>query len=60
MRQGGFSVGGGDGVADPVTQQYRQALVVHSSSMDSLLPLEIELADRLIAHFLPGFVFTET
>ena len=43
-----------------VTQQYLQALIVHSSSMDSLLPLEIELADRLIAHFLPGFVFTGT
>jgi hypothetical protein len=43
-----------------VTQQYLQALIVHSSSMDSLLPLEIELADRLIAHFLPGFVFSGT
>ena len=43
-----------------VTQQYLQALIVHSSSMDSLLPLEIELADRLITHFLPGFVFTST
>jgi hypothetical protein len=41
-----------------VTQQYLQALIVHSSAMDSLLPLEIELADRLIAHFLPGFVFS--
>ncbi len=27
--------------------------------MDSLLPLEIELAERLIEHFLPGFVFTD-
>ena len=43
-----------------VTQQYLQALIVHSSSMDSLLPMEIELADRLIAHFLAGFVFTST
>jgi hypothetical protein len=41
-----------------VSQQYLQALVFHSSSMDSLMPLEIELADRLIAHFLPGFVFS--
>ena len=30
----------------------------YSSSMDSLLPLEIELAERLIAYFLPGFVFS--
>lgn len=41
-----------------VSQQYLQALVFHSSSMDSLMPLEIELADRLIGHFLPGFVFS--
>jgi hypothetical protein len=41
-----------------VSLQYLQALVLHSSSMDSLMPLEIELADRLITHFLPGFVFT--
>ncbi len=41
-----------------VAQQYLQALVFSSSSMDSLLPLEIELADRLIAHFLSGFVFS--
>ena len=41
-----------------VTQQYLQALVFYASSMDSLMPLEIELADRLIAHFLPGFVFS--
>lgn len=40
-----------------VSQQYLQALVFHASSMDSLMPLEIELADRLIGHFLPGFVF---
>lgn len=40
-----------------VSQQYLQALVFHASSMDSLMPLEIELADRVIAHFLPGFVF---
>jgi len=39
-------------------QQYLQALVLHSSSMGSLLPLEIELADRLVAHLLSGFVFS--
>jgi hypothetical protein len=41
-----------------VAQQYLQALIFCSSSMDSLMPLEIELADKLIAHFLPGFVFS--
>ena len=40
-----------------VAQQYLQALVRESSSMGTLLPLEIELADRLIAHFLPAFIF---
>jgi hypothetical protein len=41
-----------------VVQQYFQALIFYSSSMDSLMPLEIDLADRLIAHFQPGFVFS--
>jgi hypothetical protein len=39
-------------------QEYLKALVFQASSMDSLLPLEIEIAERLIAHFLPHFVFT--
>jgi hypothetical protein len=43
-----------------VTQQYLQALVFYSSSMDSLMPLEIELADKLISHFLPGFIFSSS
>ena len=42
-----------------IVGQYLHALVFSASSMDSLLPLEIELADRLIAHFLPGFVFSK-
>lgn len=41
-----------------VTLQYLQALVLHASSMDSLSPLEIELVDRLISHFLPCFAFS--
>ena len=43
-----------------VEQQYLQALIVYSSSMDNLMPIEIELADRLIAHFRSGFVFANT
>lgn len=38
--------------------EYLKMLVFHASSMDKLLPLEIEVAERLIAHFLPGFIFT--
>ncbi len=41
-----------------VAQQYLQALVFSASSMGNLMPLEIELSDRLIARFLPGFVFS--
>ena len=41
-----------------VSQQYLQALVFSSSSVDCLMPVEIELADRLISHFLPGFIFS--
>jgi hypothetical protein len=40
-----------------MAQQYLQTLIREASSMGMLLPLEIELADRLIAHFLPSFVF---
>ena len=40
-----------------VRLQYLQALVRESSSIGMLLPFEIEMADRLIAHFLPLFVF---
>ncbi len=38
--------------------EYLKLLVFHTSSMDKLLPLEIELAERLIAWFLPHFVLT--
>lgn len=38
--------------------EYLKILVFHASSMDNLLPLEIEVAERLVAHFLPHFVFT--
>ena len=41
-----------------VSQQYLQALIFYSTSMDNLMPLEIELADRLVSHFQPGFSFT--
>lgn len=36
---------------------YLQALVLHASSTNSLLPLEIDLADRLLAQLLGSFAF---
>ena len=48
----------GGGAATTVAGQYLKALVFHASSMDNLLPVEIELAQHLISHFLPRFVFT--
>jgi hypothetical protein len=41
-------------------QQYTHALVFCSSSMDGLLPEQIELADRLIAHSLAAFALLPT
>jgi hypothetical protein len=43
-----------------VAQQYLQVLIFYSSSTDSLLPVEIELVSRLIAHFQQSFVFSAT
>jgi hypothetical protein len=45
------------GVTSP-QQEFVKAVAFQAASMDSLLPLEIELAERLIAHFLQGFVFS--
>jgi len=39
------------------SREYLRVLVFHASAMDSLLPSEIDLAERLINHFLPQFVF---
>ena len=38
-------------------REYLKALAFHASSMDSLLPQEIELAERLLDHLLPKFQF---
>jgi hypothetical protein len=38
-----------------VEQEYLKILMFQASSMDSLMPLEVEIADRLIAHYLPLF-----
>lgn len=41
-----------------VEAEYLKALLFHASSMDKLVPLEIELAERLIVHALPRFALT--
>ena len=43
-----------------VTREYLHLLVLSASSADSLMPFEIDLADRLIGHLLPHFVLSET
>jgi hypothetical protein len=49
---------GRSGMTTPV-QEYQKVMLFQAASLDSLLPVEIEVAERLIAHFLPGFVYTE-
>ena len=41
-----------------VEAEYLKALLFHASSMDKLVPLEIELAERLIEHCLSRFALT--
>lgn len=48
---------GRSGTSSPV-REYEKVMIFQAASTDSLTPLEIELAERLIEHFLPGFVFT--
>lgn len=39
--------------------EYLRILILHSSSMDNLPPVEIEIAERLITHLLPAFSLTD-
>lgn len=48
---------GPGGVTSPLAE-YLRVLFFHASSLNCLLPLEIELADRLIAHLQPDFIFS--
>lgn len=48
---------GGRGMTS-AQQEYVGSVALQAASTDSLLPLEIELAERLIAHFRAGFVFS--
>ena len=52
------NLGGLTGSTSPLAE-YRKAMVFHAASMDSLLPLEIELAERFIAHYLLAFDFPQ-
>lgn len=40
-------------------QEYLRIAVLHTSAVDSLLPGEIELAEKLVGYFLTGFVFAK-
>ncbi len=46
----------GQAGSSSVAQQYLHALVFFASAMDGLLPQQIELADRVITHFVPSFI----
>jgi hypothetical protein len=49
---------GGRGGATHAQTEFIKAVAFQAASMDSLLPLEIELAERLIDHFVSSFGFS--
>jgi hypothetical protein len=49
---------GNTGATTPEAE-YLRILILYSSSPDNLLPVEIEIAERLIAHLLPSFSLTD-
>jgi hypothetical protein len=48
---------GRSGMTSPLLE-YQKVMIFQAASLDSLLPIGIELAEYVIAHFLQGFVFT--
>jgi len=48
-----------NGPTSSVEAEYLRLLLFHASSMDNLLPQEIEIAERLIAYLVPHFKLTE-
>lgn len=44
-----------NGADTTIEAEYLKVLVFQSSSLDKLTPLQMEIADRLITHFLPFF-----
>lgn len=49
----------GTGSETTVEAEYLRLLVMEASSMDNLLPVEIEIAERLVAHLLLHFTLTD-
>ena len=49
----------GSGSETTVEAEFLRLLIMDSSSMDKLLPVEIELAERIISHLLPLFTLTD-
>ena len=45
------------GVGSPQLE-FAKVVAFHAATVENLLPLQIELAERLIAHFSPGFVLS--
>jgi len=50
---------GASAPASSVEAEYLRLLLFQASSMDNLLPVEIEIAERLIGHLVPFFKLTE-
>lgn len=46
--------------ATTVEREYLKMLLFQASSMDNLLPIEIEIAERVISHLLPSFTLMAT
>jgi hypothetical protein len=47
-----------NGKESTVEREYLQVLMLHSSSINGLMPLEVELAERLVAYLVPQLIFT--
>ena len=48
---------GKSGMTTP-QQEYEKCMIFQAASLDSLMPAGVELAEQIIDHFLPGFVFS--
>lgn len=48
----------GAGTSTTIAAEYLRLLLFQAASMDRLQPLEIELAEQLLSHFLPAFSLT--
>jgi hypothetical protein len=53
------SVPGAPGGLSGAQREFLRRVAFEAASVDSLLPLQVELAERLVSHVLPGFVIAE-